>query len=424
MLDIRYFCEHAEEAGKRLSTKGDGFDVPSVLESDASRRHLLVEVETLKNRRNIASKELGALKKQGQDISEKQADLRDLRDRIKSLDQQIRKLAEQLEQSILALPNVPHPSVPVGRKEEDNKEIRIHGKPRAVDYELQPHWDVGEHLKILEFERAARMSGSGFRMLLGEGARLQRSLIQFMLDVHVRDHGYQEVAPPYLVNKAAMIGTGQLPKLAEDMYSVDSEGLWLIPTAEVPVTNMFREEILDQSLPICFTAFTPCFRREAGAAGRDTRGIVRLHQFDKVELVKFTEPSTSYDELEKLVEDAEDILQRIGLHYRVIELCTGELSFAAAKCYDIEVWAPAQNRWLEVSSCSNFEDFQARRANIRYHSDGGKPSYVHTVNGSGVALPRLMVAILENFQEADGSVTVPEAIRPYLGGTERICAPS
>ena len=420
MLDIRYLREHVDEAGRRLSTKGDGFDVSRVLERDASRRHLLVEVETLKNRRNIASKELGALKKQGQDISEKQSDLRDLGDRIKSLDQQIREVDEQLEQSILALPNIPHRTVPVGRKDKDNKVIRIHGEPRTVHFELEPHWVVGERLGILEFERAARMSGAGFTMLLGDGARLQRSLIQFMLDVHVRDHGYQEVAPPYLVNDAAMTGTGQLPKLAEDMYYVDSEGLWLIPTAEVPVTNMFREEVLNQSLPICFTAFTPCFRREAGAAGRDTRGIVRLHQFDKVELVKFTEPSTSYDELEKLVEDAEDILQRIGLHYRVIELCTGELSFAAAKCYDIEVWAPAQHRWLEVSSCSNFEDFQARRANIRYHPDGGKPSFVHTVNGSGVALPRLMVAILENFQEADGSVTVPEAIRPYLGGIERI----
>ena len=420
MLDIRYLREHVDEAGRRLSTKGDGFDVSRVLERDASRRHLLVEVETLKNRRNIASKELGALKKQGQDISEKQSDLRDLGDRIKSLDQQIREVDEQLEQSILALPNVPHSSVPVGRKNQDNKVIRIHGEPRTVHFELEPHWVVGERLGILEFERAARMSGAGFRMLLGDGAGLQRALIQFMLDVHVRDHGYQEVAPPYLVNDAAMTGTGQLPKLAEDMYYVDSEGLWLIPTAEVPVTNMFREEVLNQSLPICFTAFTPCFRREAGAAGRDTRGIVRLHQFDKVELVKFTEPSTSYDELEKLVEDAEDILQRIGLHYRVIELCTGELSFAAAKCYDIEVWAPAQHRWLEVSSCSNFEDFQSRRANIRYHPDGGKPSFVHTVNGSGVALPRLMVAILENFQEADGSVTVPEAIRPYLGGIERI----
>lgn len=423
MLDIRYIREHVDEVEERLSAKGVGIDVREISRLDTRRRNLLSDVETLKSRRNAASKNVGSLKKSGRDISQEQQKLRELGERIKTLDSELREVEAMLEKRTHALPNLPHPSVPIGRTEVDNRIVRVHGAPRAFDFEPMPHWVVGERLQVVDFERAARMSGSGFRILMGDGARLQRCLIQFMLDVHVREHGYKEVALPYLVNRAAMTGCGQLPKLADDMYHIGSDDLWLIPTAEVPITNMYREEILDQALPICLTGCTPCFRREAGAAGRETRGMIRLHQFDKVEMVKVVDPSTSYRELESLTADAEDILQRLGLHYRVIELCTGDLSFAAAKCYDIELWAPAQNRWLEVSSCSNFEDFQARRSNIRYRPDGGKPEFVHTLNGSGVALPRLMVAILENNQEADGSITLPEAIRPYMGGLEKICAP-
>ncbi len=420
MLDIKLIREQAEEMGRRLATKDTKADLGGVLERDQRRRAILAEVEALKNQRNVASKELGMLKKQGEDISEQQKALREAGDRVKGLDAELREVEAELEARLLAIPNLPSTTTPVGTSEEDNPLVSTHGAPREFDFELKPHWEIGEALGILEFERSARLSGSGFPMLLGDGARLQRALIQFMLDVHVDEHGYKEVAPPFLVNAAAMTGTGQLPKLEEDMYRIESDGLYLIPTAEVPVTNIYREEIIDEPLPICLTAYTPCFRREAGAAGRDNRGMIRVHQFDKVEMVKFAEPATSYDELDKLVKNATDILDRLDLHYRIIELCTADLSFAAAKCYDIELWAPAQNQWLEVSSCSNFEDFQARRANIRYRPEGGKPAFVHTLNGSGVALPRLMVAILENGQQADGSVTLPEAIWPYMGGQDAI----
>ena len=424
MLDLRLIREDCEAVAARLAAKGDGFDVAGVRDLDQRRRELVAEVEALKGRRNAASRELGQRKKRGEDIGAQQAELRELGERIQALDQTVREVEERLRTAWLALPNLPAPEVPVGRSAADNRLVRAYGTPRTFAFPPAPHWEVGARLGILEFERAARMAGAGFVALTGEGARLQRALIQFMLDVHTTEHGYREIAPPYLVNDAAMTGTGQLPKLYDDMYRLDADGLWLIPTAEVPVTNLYRDEIIEQPLPIRLTACTPCWRREAGAAGRDTRGITRIHQFDKVEMVKFVEPGTSYDELEKLVADAEDILQRLRLPYRVLELCTGDLSFAAARCYDIELWAPGQDRWLEVSSCSNFEDFQARRANIRYRSESGKPAFVHTLNGSGVALPRLMVAILENGQEADGSVTLPEAIRPYLGGQERIGPPA
>jgi seryl-tRNA synthetase len=297
------------------------------------------------------------------------------------------------------------------------------GEPRAFEFKPLPHFELGDKLGLFDFERATRMTGAGFPLFTGLGARLERALISFMLDLHTREHGYTEMAPPFVVNRASMTGTGQLPKLQDDMYHA-TDDLWLIPTAEVPVTNYFRDEIIDRPLPVYFTAYTPCFRREAGAAGRETRGLIRVHQFDKVEMVKFVEPATSYDELEKLVANAETVLQRLGLHYRVLELCAGDMSFAAAKCYDIELWAPGHNGWLEVSSCSNFEDFQARRAGIRYRGADGKPAFVHTLNGSGVALPRLVVAILENGQQADGSVILPEAIRPYMGGVERLAVPT
>jgi seryl-tRNA synthetase len=420
LLDLRTIRDHADAIGERLGTKVSDADVTGVLTADRRRRDLVAEVESLKNQRNVASKELGRKKKNGEDTAGDQVTLRELGDRIKDLDQEVRDVEVTLNDALLRLPNLPHESAPVGSGEADNLLIRTHGSPREFDFEPKPHWDIGEALGILDFERAARMSGSGFAMLMGEGARLQRALIRFMLDVHTREHGYLEVAPPYLVNDAAMTGTGQLPKMAEDMYRADADGLWLIPTAEVPVTNYYREEVIDDPLPVYLTAHTPCFRREAGAAGRDTRGMIRVHQFEKVEMVKFVDPGSSYRELETLVADAEDILQRLGLCYRVVELCTSDLSFAAAKCYDIELWAAGQQRWLEVSSCSNFEDFQARRANIRFRDESGKTKFVHTLNGSGVALPRLIVAILENFQQADGSVVIPEAIQHYMDGQQRI----
>lgn len=420
MLDIRKLREDSEGTARRLRTKDAGADLDGVAALDRRRRELLAEVEELKNERNIASKEVGRLKQQGGDMASQQSALRDLSDRIKGLDGEVREVAAALESALLALPNPPHTSVPVGAGEADNRVVRICGEPREFPFSPRPHWELGERLGILEFERAARMSGAGFPILMGDGARLQRGLIQFMLDVHVREHGYLEVAPPLLVNTAAMTGTGQLPKLADDMYQLESDGLYLIPTAEVPLTNLYREEIIEQSLPICLTAATPCFRREAGAAGRDTRGLIRVHQFEKVEMVRFVEPDRSYEELECLLGHATDILDRLNLHYRVLELCTADLSFAAAKCYDIELWAPAQQRWLEVSSCSNFEDFQSRRARIRYRTAAGKPDFPHTLNGSGVALPRLLVAILENGQREDGSILLPEAVRPYLGGQSSI----
>jgi seryl-tRNA synthetase len=339
---------------------------------------------------------------------------------ISEMDARIQAIEAEVSSILLTIPNIPHSSAPVGADAEGNTFVRSHGEPRTFDFEPKPHWDLGQRLGLFDLERAARMSGSGFPLYTGVGARLQRALIQFMLDVHSQEHGYTEILPPLMCNEEATRGTGQLPKLADEMYFIPSDGLYLIPTGEVPVTNIYREEIIEQALPLFFTTHTPCFRREAGAAGRDTRGLIRVHQFDKVEMVKFVEPETSYDELEKLLLDAEDILQRLGLPYRVIELCTGDLSFAAAKCYDIELWAPGHDGWLEVSSCSNFEDFQARRANIRYRGADGKPRFVHTLNGSGVALARLYVAILENGQLADGSVVLPEAIRPYMGGMERI----
>jgi seryl-tRNA synthetase len=398
----------------------DAAAIDAVLDLDRRRREKLTETETLKNERNCVSKQIGERRKRGDDTSGTQAEVRALGDRISSLDEEVRAIEAELGQKMLLIPNVPHPTTPVGADSSANRVVRTHGSPLRFDFEPKTHVELGESLGIMDLARSARMTGSGFPLFLGAGARLERGLIQFMLDVHVADHGYTEMWPPALCNSASMTGTGQLPKMAEDMYRLPADELYLIPTAEVPVTNYFREEIIDRPLPVYFTAYTPCFRREAGSAGKETRGILRVHQFDKVEMVKFTSPETSYAELETLVGNAEDILRRLGLHYRVLSLCSGDLSFSAAKCYDIELWAPGQKAWLEVSSCSNFEDFQARRAGIRYRDAGGKVRFVHTLNGSGVALPRLVVALLESGQQADGSVTLPDVLAPYMGGLTRI----
>lgn len=425
MLDIRRIRENAGDIRDGVINKGaDPEPVEEVLRLDRDRRAHLTEVEALKSRRNKTSKEIGLLKRDGKDTSEIEASMREVGEEIAKLDKEVRNINDKLGELLLSIPNVPHSSVPVGKDETDNRVLKSWGEPVAFGFEPKDHISLGETLEIIDMPRATRMSAPGFPLLVGDGSRLQRALIQFMLDVHVDEHGYKEVWPPVLCNRGSMTGTGQLPKMAEDMYHAPSDDLYLAPTAEVPVTNIYREEVIEQQLPIYLTAYSACFRREAGAAGKETRGLIRVHQFDKVEMVKFVTPETSYNELESLLGNAEDILQRLGLHYRVLELCTGDISFAAAKCYDIELWAPGQNAWLEVSSCSNFEDFQARRAAIRYRTNDGKVRFVHTLNGSGVALPRLMVAILENGQQEDGSIKLPEAIVPYMNGKDRIIPPA
>jgi seryl-tRNA synthetase len=417
MLDIKLIREREADVRQALAARGVSADPLDVaLAEDRRRRALVVEAERLKNERNTVSREIGRLKGLGHDTADRQRAMREIGDRIQALDEEVRAVEGRQREALLRIPNLPHPGVPVGADASANRVVRHVGTPRSFAFQPRGHVEIGEKLGLFDFPRAARMAGTGFPLFVGAGARLERALIQFMLDLHVNEHGYTEVSPPFLCNTAAMTGTGQLPKLAVDMYGLASDDLWLIPTAEVPVTNLYRDEIIEQPLPIYLTAYTPCFRREAGAAGRETRGLIRVHQFDKVEMVKFVEPATSYDELESLVANAEDVLKRFGLVYRVVELCTGDISFAASKCYDIELWAPGQNAWLEVSSCSNFEAFQARRANIRYRRKDGKADLVHTLNGSGVALARLVVALLENGQEADGSVTLPDALVPYMGG--------
>jgi seryl-tRNA synthetase len=417
MLDIKRFRENADEVREGLAAKKqDPAVVDQVLELDARRRALLTDVEKLKNERKTTSKDIGRVKKEGGDIAAVQLAMRELGDRIDAMDNEVREVEDSLQDIMLRLPNIPYAKSPRGHSEEENIEVRVHGQRPEFSFTPKSHIELGEILDVLDMKRAAKMSGSGFALFKKEGARLVRALINFMLDLHLDEHGYTEVFPPVLCSAEAMTGTGQLPKMEEDMYRLRADELYLVPTAEVPVTNVYMQEIIEEPLPLYLTAYTPCFRREAGAAGKDTRGLIRLHQFDKVEMVKFVEPQTSYDELESLVQHAEDVLQRLGLHYRVIELCTGDLSFAAARCYDIELWAPGQDGWLEVSSCSNFEDFQARRANIRYRAEDGKPTFVHTLNGSGVALPRLVVALLECGQQEDGSVVLPEALVPYMNG--------
>jgi len=425
MLDIKLIREKPDFVRERLATRGRGDEVriAEIAALDEHRRKLLVESDNLKAERNKVSKEIGALKSKGQDAGAQMSAMKQVGERIAALDTEVAGLDDKLQQILLMTPNLPHESVAVGKVPADNPEVRRWGEAAKFSFPAKPHWDIGEQLGILDFARATKISGSGFILYKGAGAQLERALINWLLDLHTREHGFTEVSPPFLVNRAAMIGTGQLPKFEEDMYRLRDEEMYLVPTAEVPVANIHREEVLrEDQLPIRYCAYTPCFRREAGAAGKQTRGMIRVHQFDKVELIKFVKPESSYEELEKLVANAERVLQSLGLHYRVVLLCTGDMGFASAKTYDIEVWAPGQNAYLEVSSCSNCEDFQARRANIKFKGADGKNRFVHILNGSGTALARLYVALLETHQQADGSVRIPEVLVPYMGGLREIRA--
>ncbi|ARA98142.1 serine--tRNA ligase [Geobacillus thermodenitrificans] len=423
MLDVKLLRTQFQEVKEKLLQRGDDLaNIDRFEQLDKERRRLIAQVEELKSKRNEVSQQIAVLKREKKDAESLIVEMREVGDRIKQMDEQIRQLEEELDSLLLSIPNVPHESVPVGQSEEDNVEVRRWGEPRSFSFEPKPHWDIADQLGLLDFERAAKVAGSRFVFYKGLGARLERALINFMLDIHLDEFGYQEVLPPYLVNRASMIGTGQLPKFAEDAFHLDNEDYFLIPTAEVPVTNLHRDEILTaDDLPLYYAAYSACFRAEAGSAGRDTRGLIRQHQFNKVELVKFVKPEDSYDELEKLTHQAETILQRLGLPYRVVALCTGDLGFSAAKTYDIEVWLPSYGTYREISSCSNFEAFQARRANIRFRREPkAKPEYVHTLNGSGLAIGRTVAAILENYQQEDGSVVIPEALRPYMGNRDVI----
>lgn len=419
MLDAKFIRNEPDKVRQALVNRNsDTAILDGFLDLDEQRRKVLWQVEALKAERNAVSEEIAKMKKAREDATSEIERMREVGGRIKQMDADVAEIESRLTDLTLNIPNVPHSSAPVGKDAAENVILRSWGEPRKLDFEAIPHWELATTLDIIDFERGSKIAGSGFILYMGLGARLERSLINWMLDVHTSEHGYREVFPPFLINRKSMMGTGQLPKFEEDMYHTDKDDdLFLDPTAEVPVTNIFMDEILDAAdLPICLTAYTACFRREAGSAGKDTRGLLRVHQFDKVEMVKFTTPETSYDEHEKLLANAEVILQRLGIPYRIVLLCTGDLSFSAAKCYDIEIYAPGVDQWLEVSSCSNFEDFQARRANIRYRPEpSAKPEFVHTLNGSGVALPRLVVSLLENYQQTDGTIVVPEVLRPYMG---------
>ena len=426
MLDLRLVREKTDTVRAALSRRGITIDLTEFLALDARRRAAQQEIETLRRRRNEVSEEIGRLKKAGQPAEDKVAEMRAEGDQIAALENSTRDIEEAQQNILLTIPNLPHSSVPDGKDENDNREIRRWspqgGEPPKFSFAPKPHWDLAEYLDIIDFDRAAKITGARFALSKGMGAQLERALINFMLDLHTTEHGYLEVLPPFMVNKASMTATGQLPKFEEELFRVENGTYYLIPTAEVPVTNIHRDEILpEEKLPVLYTAYTPCFRREAGSYGKDTRGLIRQHQFNKVELVKFSKPEDSYDELEKLTRNAEEVLKRLGLAYRVIALCTGDMGFSAAKTYDIEVWLPAQNKYREISSCSNFEDFQARRGNIRYKPKGGKKTeLVHTLNGSGLAVGRTVVAILENYQQPDGSVVIPEVLRKYMAGAEKI----
>ena len=414
MHDLSYFRSNFDRIAQRLATRGDVSSLDRFRELDGKRRAAISQSERLKARRNAETAEIAQLRREGADTTARQAQMRAIGGEISSLDEQVKTLDEEFRDLLAGIPNVPHESVPVGKDPEDNLEVRRAGQPRQFDFQPKAHWDLGPGLGILDLERAAKITGARFALYWGLGARLERALINFMLDVHTREHGYTEVLPPFLVNSASLFGTGQLPKFKEDLFKCEGHDLWLIPTAEVPVTNIYRDETLEaDALPIKLCAYTPCFRSEAGSYGRDVRGIIRQHQFQKVELVKFTRPGESYDELDKLTADAEDILRRLDLPFRTVVLCTGDMGFSSAKTYDIEVWLPGQNAYKEISSCSNFEAFQSRRAGIRFKS-GKKSEFVHTLNGSGLAVGRTWVAIVENYQQQDGSVVIPEALRPYI----------
>ena len=423
MLDIKRIREDFEgvKAGVERRRKGD-FGIDRVKELDVKRRQILAEVEALKNKQNVTSREVPKLKKEGKDVSGLFKEMKELSNRIKELDSEVAAVEEELRNVLLGIPNIPNKDVQEGDDDSDNVELRRVGEPREFDFEAKAHWDIGEGLDILDFERAGKLSGARFTVYKGLGAKLERAVINFMLDLHTEEQGYTEILPPFMVNRDAMTGTGQLPKFEEDMFWIPAKDFFLIPTAEVPVTNLRAKEIIPmEELPVYYTAYTPCFRKEAGSAGRDTRGLIRQHQFNKVEMVKFTTPETSYEELEKLTNDAEEVLKRLGIPYRVVRLSTGDLGFSSAMTFDIEVWMPSYGRYVEISSCSDFEDFPARRANIRFKRDkDSKPEFVHTLNGSGLAVGRTVAAILENYQQEDGSVVIPEALRPYMGGREVI----
>lgn len=423
MLDIKRLRADLEGVKSALANRGGEFPgLNQFTELDEKRRSLLVESEALKNKRNTVSEEIAKKKRNKENADDLIAEMKGVGDKIKEFDEELRKVEEELDQILLTIPNIPHESVPVGASEEDNVPVRHWGEPKPFTFEPKAHWDIASELGILDFEAAAKVTGSRFVFYKGLGSRLERALIQFMLDLHVDQHGYVEMMPPQMVNRASMTGTGQLPKFEDDAFKVQGTDYFLIPTAEVPVTNYHREEILNnEQLPIYYTAYSACFRSEAGSAGRDTRGLIRQHQFNKVELLKFSRPEDSYEELEKMTANAEKVLQLLGLPYRVLSLCTGDMGFSSAKTYDIEVWLPSYNTYREISSCSNCEDFQARRANIRFRREAkGKPEFVHTLNGSGLAVGRTVAAILENYQLEDGSVLIPEVLRPYMGGKERI----
>ncbi len=420
MLDIKFVRANPEIVAEGIRKRGMKLDLEPFLALEEKRRALLTEVEQLKNQRNVVSKEIGRLKKAGEDAADLVAQMAEVGEEIKALDQELAKVDAGIEEILLSIPNLPDASIPEGGEEKYRVE-RTWGEPTKFEFTPQAHWDIGTNLGILDFERAAKVTGARFTFYRGAGARLERAVISFFLDVHTQKHGYEELIPPYMANRASMIGTGQLPKFAEDMFKLEGMEYYLIPTAEVPVTNFYRDEILNvKELPIKHCAFSPCFRAEAGSAGRDTRGIIRQHQFHKVEMVKFVHPDHSFEELESLTRDAEEVLQMLNLPYRVITLPTGDIGFSSCKTYDIEVWLPSYSAYKEISSCSNFLDFQARRANIRFRDVDGKLRFVHTLNGSGLAIGRTVAAILENYQRADGSVAVPEALRPYMGGLEVI----
>lgn len=421
MLDLKFVRNNSEIVKEALQKRGASISLDPFLALDERCREKLTEVEKLKNKRNVVSEEIGRLKKAGQLAEDMVLEMRQVSNAIKNIDDEIRILDQQLQQTLLNIPNIPEESVPVGLDESDNVELRRWGEPRQFGFEPKPHWDIGEALDILDFERGGKVTGARFLFYKGAGAALERAVFNFMLDVHTKEHGYVELMPPFMVNSNSMIGTGQLPKFAEDMFKVENTDYYLIPTAEVPVTNLYSNEILDgDKLPIYHCAYSACFRAEAGAAGRDTRGLIRLHQFNKVELVKFARPEDSFAELEKLTQNAEKILQLLELPYRVVVLSTGDLGFSSAKTYDLEVWLPSYNSYKEISSCSNFMDFQARRANIRYREGKAKPRFVHTLNGSGLAVGRTVAAILENCQTDTGAVKVPAVLQPYMGGIKEI----
>lgn len=422
MLDIRRIRNNPDEVEKLLKRRNPELSLNKVLELDKERREKLVEAENIKAEQNKESKQVPLLKKEGKDVSGILQNMKELAEKVKVLDNYIKEIDLKIEKELLSIPNTPNPDITIGLSDADNKEIRRWGEPTKFNFEPKAHWDLGVNLDILDFERATKITGTRFSMFKGIGARLERSITAYMLDKHTIEHGFTEIAPPFMVNKDSMYGTGQLPKFEEDMFKLNQKDYYLIPTAEVPVTNIYRDEVLEEAdLPIYMTAYTPCFRAEAGSAGRDTRGLIRNHQFDKVEMVMYSTPEESYKQLERLTGFAEEILKGLGLPYRVVELCTGDIGFSSAKTYDLEVWMPSYNRYVEISSCSNFEDFQARRANIKYRPDNkGKLEFIHTLNGSGLAVGRTFAAIIENYQQEDGTIIIPEALRPYMRGMEKI----